>query len=49
MAYALSRRTSPKPEEALIYLYDGPMVGMSELIGSVQVMASLRASYGASN
>ncbi len=29
-----------KPEETLIYLYDGPMVGMSEL-GSVQVMASL--------
>ncbi len=29
-------------------LYDGPMVGMSEL-GSVQVMASLCASHGASN
>ncbi len=40
--------TSLKPEETLIYLYDGPMVGMSEL-GSVQVMASLCASYGASN
>ncbi len=26
-------------------MHDGPMVGMSEL-GSVQVMASLRASYG---
>ncbi len=23
--------TSLKPEETLIYLYDGPMVGMSEL------------------
>ncbi len=37
--------TSLKPERDL---YDGPMVGMSEL-GSVQVMASLCASYGASN
>ncbi len=37
--------TSLKPEEALIYLYDGRTVGMSDL-GSVQVMASLCASYG---
>ncbi len=51
MAYALVKKACTlvqKPEEALIYLYDGPMVGMSEL-GSVQVMASLCASYGASN
>ncbi len=47
MAYALAKYTSLKPEEALIYLYDGRIVGMSEL-GS---MASLCASYmyGASN
>ncbi len=32
--------TSLKPEEAFIYLYDGRMVGMSE-IGSIQVMSSL--------
>ncbi len=34
-------QTSLKPEEAFIYLYDGRMVGMSE-IGSIQVMSSLR-------
>ncbi len=33
-------QTSLKPEEAFIYLYDGRMVGMSE-IGSIQVMSSL--------
>ncbi len=31
-------QTSLKPEEAFIYLYDGRMVGMSE-IGSIQVMS----------
>ncbi len=41
--------TSLKPEEALIYLYDGRMAGMMSELGAVQAMASLCASYGASN
>ncbi len=32
LAYALVKKASLKPEEALIYIYDGPMVGMSELV-----------------
>ncbi len=47
MAYALVKKACTLARRD--YLYDGPMVGMSEL-GSVQVMevmASLCASYGA--
>ncbi len=44
MAYALVKKAC----KATLSTSDGPMVEMSEL-GSVQVMASLYASYGASN